>query len=101
MFAGVGVGQAVFEEAVDEGVVAVFAALAQGGEVVGDVGHGFGAAGDDAGGVAGHDGLGGEYDGFGAGGADFVYGGADGGVGETGVEGALAGRVLADTAEDV
>lgn len=101
VFAGVGVGEAVFEEAVDEGVVAVFAALSQSGKVVGDVGHGLGAAGYDAGGVAGHDGLGGEDDGFGARGAHLVYGGADGRFGEAGVHGALAGRVLAKTAEDV
>lgn len=41
---GVGVREAVAEEAVREGVIAVFRATAECGEVVGDVGHGFCAA---------------------------------------------------------
>lgn len=93
----VGVGEAVFQEAVDEGVVAVFGGFAEGGEVVGDVGHGFGAAGDDAGGIAGHDCLGGDNDGFGARGADFVHGGADGVIAKAGIDCTLAGGILAET----
>ena len=61
---GVGVCEAVFEEAVGQGVITIFGALAQSGQVVGDVGHRFGAASNDAGCVACHDGLGGEDDGF-------------------------------------
>lgn len=95
MLAGVGVGEAVFQDPVDEGGVAEFGAGAQGGEVVRRVGHGFGAAGDDAGGGACHDGLGAEDDGFEAGGADFVDGRAGDGVGEAGVQSALSGGVLA------
>lgn len=41
--------------------------------------------------------MGAEDHGFDGGGADFVEGGADGGVGEAGVEGTLAGGVLAET----
>jgi len=44
--------------------------------------------------------LGAEDEGFYGGGADFVDGGADGGVWEGGVEGALAGGVLAETVEE-
>lgn len=62
-----------------------------------NVGHGFGTAGYNTGGSASHDGLGGEDDGFGAGGADFVHSGADSGVGEAGVDGTLAGGILAET----
>ena len=61
------------------------------------VGHGFGAAGYDAGCCACHYGLGAQDDGFEGGGADFVDGGADDGVGDAGVEGGLAGGVLAET----
>jgi len=43
--------------------------------------------------------LGAEDEGFYGGGADFVDGGADGGVGEGGVESALAGGILAETRE--
>jgi len=43
--------------------------------------------------------LGAEDEGFYGGGADFVDGCADGGVGKGGVEGALAGGVLAETVE--
>ena len=59
------------------------------------VGHGFGAAGDDDGGGAGLDGLRAEDYGFQARGADFVDCGADCAGGEGGVEGDLAGGVLA------
>lgn len=62
-----------------------------------DVGHGFGAAGDDDGGAARLDRLGAEDDGFEARGADFVDGRADGAGGEGCVDGALAGGVLAQT----
>ena len=61
------------------------------------VGHGFCASCHNTGGVAEEDGLRGEDDGFEARGADFVDGGADGGVGEGGAAGALAGGVLAET----
>ncbi len=64
---------------------------------MGDVGHGFGAAGNDARGVARHDRLGGEDDGFGAGSADFVDGGANGGITQAGVDCALASGILAET----
>jgi len=93
----VGVCEAVAEDAVDELDVAEFSPVAEGGQVVWGVGHGFGAAGDDDVGAGGHDGLGAEDHGFDGGGADFVEGGADGGVGEAGVEGTLAGGVLAET----
>ena len=99
MLGGVSVGEAVFQKTINEGVVAVFGAFPEGGKVVGNVGHGFGAAGDNAGSVACHDCLGGEDDGFGAGSADFVHSGADGGVPEASVEGALAGRILTKARE--
>ena len=98
-FTVVGVHEAIFGYAVEEFDVAVFLARAELGEVVWGVGHGFCAAGHNAGGVAEEDGLGGEDDGFEARGADFVDGGADGGVGEGGAAGALAGGVLAETVE--
>lgn len=97
MLRAVGVREAIFQESVHKGIVAVFAAFAEGGEVVGDVGHGFRTASHDDGGVAGHDCLGREDKGLGSGSADFVHGGADGGICETGVDGALAGGVLAET----
>ena len=98
MLGGVGVLEAVFEDTVDEGVVTEFRAFAEGWEVVGNVGHGFGAASDDDRGVARHDGLGGEDDGFCARGADFVDGGANGGVAKAGIDSTLSCRVLAETA---
>lgn len=90
------VGQTILENTVDEGLVAVLGAVAQAGEVVGGVGHGFGATGDDDGGSAEHDVLGSEDDGFQRRGADLVDGGADGAVGETGADCTLAGGSLAD-----
>lgn len=101
LFLAVGVREAIAEDAVDEFLVTEFGAGAEVGEVVGGVGHGFGAAGDDHVGVAGHDGLGTEDDGFDAGGADFVYGGADCAVVEAGAECALAGWVLANAEDGV
>lgn len=42
---GVCVGEAVLQEAVDQSVIAVFGSFAEGGKVMGDVGHGLGPAG--------------------------------------------------------
>lgn len=91
----VGVAEAVADECVHEFHVAEFRAGASVGQVVRGVGHGFGAAREDAGGGSRGDGLGAEDDGFEGGGADFVDGGADCGGGEAGGDGALAGGVLA------
>ena len=98
MFAlAVSVCQAVAEDAVCSFDVAEFRALAAGGEVVGDVGHGLGSAGHDDGGVARHYCLSAKYDRFKARGTDFVYGCRDGGGFKIGVDGALAGRILTQT----
>lgn len=94
-----GIGQTILENTVDEGLVAVLGAASQVGEVVGGVGHGLGATGDDNGRGAEHDVLGSEDDGLEGRGADLVDSRADGAVGETGADGALAGGSLAETAE--
>lgn len=95
-----GVGETVLEDGVDKGLVAVLGAVAEVGEVVRRVGHGFGAACDDDGRVAGHDVLGADDDGFEAGGADFADGRADDGVGEAGIESALPDGGLTETGEE-
>lgn len=89
--------QPVLEHAIHQRLIPILSSGTQVGQVVRDLGHGFGAAGDHDGGGAGHDGLGAEDHGFEARGAHFVDGGADGGGGEAGAEGALTGGVLADT----
>ena len=92
----VGVRQAVLEDAVDEGLVTVLGAVAEVGQVVGRVGHGLGAAGDDDGRGAEHDVLGAQLDGLEGRGADLVHRRGDGGLGEAGADGALAGGTLAE-----
>jgi len=97
----VGVCEAVFKETVDEGVVAVFGTFTEGREVVGYVGHGFGAASYYRRGVAGHDCLGSKNDGLEAGGTDFIDGGADYRVREAGANRTLSGGILAETGQTV
>ena len=99
MFIRIGVCKPVFQHAIDERGVAEFAALAEGGQVVRRVGHGFRAACYDGVGVPCHDRLDAENDGFEGRGADFVDGGADGGVGHAGAEGTLPGWVLPETGD--
>lgn len=93
----IGILKTVLHDSVDHGLVAVLGTVTEAGQVVGSVGHGFGTTSDDDIGVAGHDGLGTEDNGLQAGGADLVNGGADGGVRETGIDGALTGGVLTNT----
>lgn len=96
----IGILKAVLHDSVHHGLVTVLGAGAQAGEVVGGVGHGLSATGDDDIGVSGHDGLGTEDDGLQTRGADLVNGGANGGVGETSIDGALTGGVLSNTDND-
>lgn len=93
----IGILETVLHDSVDHVLVAVLGTGAQAGEVVGGVGHGLSTTGHDDVGVAGHDGLGTEDDGLQARGADLVDGGADGGVRETSIDGALARGVLTNT----
>lgn len=93
----VSVRQTILQHAVDDGLVAVLGAVTQGWEVVGYVGHGLGAAGDDNRGVARYDGLGAEDDGLETRGAHLVHAGADYGVGDAGADGTLSGGCLAET----
>ena len=91
-----GVGETILEDAVEEGLVAVLGTVAEGGKVVGGVGHGLGAAGDDDGGGAEHDVLGAEDDGLERRSADLVHGGGNDGLGEASAEGGLASRALSE-----
>lgn len=95
----VGVGQAILEDTINEGLVAELCASAEVGKVVRDVGHGLGASGNDNVGSASKDGLGADDDGLDTRGAHLVHCGADGGLLETSAEGALAGRVLSEATE--
>lgn len=97
----VGVGQAILEDTVDEGLVAVLGAGAEVGQVVWGVGHGLGAASDDDVGSSEHDVLSTEDDSLETRGADLVHGGGNGAVGETSADGTLAGRSLAKAASEV
>ena len=65
------------------------------GDDVGGLAHGFGAAGDDHIGITGLDGLGGQSYAFQTGTADFIDGGGGDFLGDPGVDGHLAGHVLA------
>ena len=97
----IGILKTVLHDSVHHGLVAVLGAGAQAGEVVGGVGHGLSATGDDDIGVSGHDGLGTEDDGLQTRGADLVDGGANGGLRETSIDGALTGGVLSNTDNDI
>ena len=100
MLGGVSICQAIAQQAIDKSGIAIFAAGSESGEIMGDVGHGFGTTSYDCRGVTSHDGLCGEDDGFEGGGADFVYGGADSGVWHASFDGTLAGRILAEAGCD-
>jgi hypothetical protein len=95
------VGKTILEHAIDERLVSKFGADSQVGQVVGGVGHGLGAAGDDDVRVASYDRLGTEDQGFDRGCTHFVYSGCDRGLGETGAEGDLAGGVLSEAGNSV
>lgn len=93
----IGITETIGLNTVDKAAVTVLDASAEVGHIMGDVGHALGAAGDNDIGIASHDGLGAKDDGLHAGSAHLVDGGGDNLVRETGLQGALAGRGLADT----
>lgn len=90
------VGKTILEDTIDERLVAELGTSPQVGEVVGDVGHALGTGSDNDVGIASDDGLGTDNEGLDRGGAHLVDGGGNGRLGETGANGALAGRVLAE-----
>lgn len=94
------VGEAVLQDTVDEGLVAVLGAGSKDREVVGSVGHGFGTASNDDVRSAEHDVLGAENNGLERRGADLVHGGADGRLRKAGTDGALSSRSLTKTTDD-
>lgn len=91
----VGVPETVLLHAVNQGAIAVLDARAQVGEVVRSVGHGLGASSHNDGRVAGHDGLSAQNDGLQPRCADLVHRRSNHGVAQASVDGALAGRCLA------
>lgn len=93
------IGKTVLHDSVDQILVAVFGSVTETGEVVGCVGHGLHATGDDDIGTASLDMLDSEHDGLQARGADFVHGCAYCSILETGSEGSLSGGVLSNTFE--
>ena len=93
------IGEAILQHAVDKGLVAKLCTVAEVREVVRGVGHALGTASDDDVGISGDDGLGTDDEGLDGRGADLVEGGANNGFGQSSTQGALAGRVLAETGE--
>lgn len=91
------IGKTVLHDSIDQVLVAVFGSVTETGEVVGCVGHGLHATGDDDIGTAGLDMLDSEHDGLQAGSTDFVHGCAYCGILETGTEGGLSGGILSNT----
>ena len=91
----ISVGKAIFENTIDESLVAVLGSVTEDWEVVWCVGHRLCAAGDDDICVSSHDGLSTEDDSLGSGRAHLIDSGGDSGLRETALDGALAGWVLA------
>ena len=93
-----GAPQAVLDQGIDQFPVAHALAVAGVGQYMRGVGHGFLAPGDDEVGVAAGDGLSGQMYGLEPGAADLVDGHGGGLPGQPGLDGGLAGRVLAGPA---
>ena len=91
----VGVPQAVLDHGVDHLGVTHPGAVAAGGNGVGSGAHVLSAAADNHVGVAGQDGAGALDHGLHAGAADHAHGVSGDGIGDAGLDGGLAGHVLA------
>jgi hypothetical protein len=93
----VGIHKTILLDTINQGLGAELGTAARSLQVVGSVGHGLSATGNNDIGVSGHDGLGTNDDSLQARGTDLVDSGTNGGFREASTDGALSGRVLSDT----